>query len=96
MENELAMPAKRKKLASGAKVRLKTGATIPEVPLVDANQWTGIVIEAKGRGDALQYIVEWDEETEQRMPADFINACEKTGLFYKMACLPHQDVEACE
>jgi len=94
MENEIAMPAKKTKLASGTKIRLKPGSVIPEVPPVDADQWTGTVVEAKGRGDSLQYIVEWDDETEARMPQEFIQECEKTGLFYKMACLPHQDVES--
>lgn len=90
------MPAKRKKLATGTKVRLKSGSTIPEVPPVDAEGWTGTVVEAKGRGEKLQYIVEWDEETEQKMPEDFIQACEESSLFYKMACLPHDDIEAVE
>lgn len=88
------MPAKRTKLASGARVRIKPGTKIPEVPDVCADDWTGVVVEAKGRAANLQYIIEWDEETEARMPQEFIQECEQAGLFYKMACLPHTEVEA--
>ncbi len=87
------MPAKRTKLANGAKIRIKPGVVIPEVPAVNADAWTGTVVEVKGRADKLQYIVEWDEETESKMPQEFIQECEAAGLFYKMACLPHSDVE---
>lgn len=90
------MPAKRTKLASGSKVRIKPGVKIPEVPDVCADDWTGMVVEVKGRSDSMQYIIEWDEETESRMPQDFIKECEAAGLFYKMACLPHADVEVIE
>ena len=90
------MPAKKTKLTSGAKVRLKPDVTIPEVPEVNAERWSGTVVEAKGRGASLQYIIEWDEETEAAMPKDFVEACEQSGLFYKMACLPHTDVESIE
>lgn len=90
------MPAKKIKLASGAKVRLKPDVKIPEVPEVDAEQWTGTVVETKGRGASLQYIIEWDEQTEAAMPKEFLDACEQSGLFYKMACLPHTDIESVE
>ncbi len=90
------MPAKRTKLASGSKIRIKPGVIIPEVPKVCADHWTGTIVEVKGRSDSMQYIIEWDEETEARMPADFVKECEAAGLFYKMACLPHSDVEAAE
>lgn len=88
------MPAKRTKLASGAKVSIKPGVKIPEVPDVCADHWTGTIVEIKGRAAAMQYIIEWDDETEARIPPDFIKECEAAGLFYKMACLPHTDVEA--
>ncbi|MCA8984820.1 MAG: hypothetical protein R3C12_24870 [Planctomycetaceae bacterium] len=87
------MPAKRTKLANGAKVRIKSGVTIPEVPPVNADSWTGLIVEVKGRAENLQYIIEWDDETEAKMPQEFIRECEEAGLFYKMACLPHTAVE---
>jgi len=90
------MPAKKTKLASGTKVRLKPDVKIPEVPDVDARGWSGTVVETKGRGATLQYIIEWDAETEANMPKDFVEACEQSCLFYKMACLPHADIEAIE
>lgn len=90
------MPAKKKKLAAGTRFRLKPDVKIPEVPEVDAQGWSGTVVEAKGRGATLQYIVEWDEETEASMPKEFVDACEQACLFYKMACLPHTDIEAIE
>ncbi len=90
------MPAKKKKLATGTRIRLKPDVKIPEVPEVDAQGWSGTVVEAKGRGATLQYIVEWDEETEASMPKEFVEACEQACLFYKMACLPHTDIEAIE
>ena len=88
------MPAKKTKLAAGARIRLKPVVKIPEVPEVDAQGWSGRIVESKGRGASLQYIIEWDEETEANMPKEFVEACEQASLFYKMACLPHTDVEA--
>lgn len=90
------MAAQRKKLTAGTQIRLLPGCVVPEVPPVDAQDWTGVVLEAKGKGDSLQYIVEWDEETEGKMPQEFIQQCEEQGLFYKMACLPHSDIESVE
>ena len=90
------MPEKTTKLASGAKIRIKPGVKIPEVPEVCADEWTGTIVEVKGRAANLQYIIEWDDATEARMPPDFISECEQSGLFYKMACLPHTFVEAAD
>ena len=63
---------------------------------MNSANWSGTVVETKGRGASLQYIIEWDEETEAAMPKDFVDACEESGLFYKMACLPHTDIESIE
>ena len=90
------MPAKKTKLAAGTKIRLKPDVIIPEVPEVDSTDWTGTVVESKGRAATLQYIIEWDDETEASMPKEFVEACEQANLFYKMACLPADDIESAE
>ena len=51
--------------------------------------WTGMVVEVRGKKVAERtYILEWDEDTEQKMPEAYKSQCEEQGLFFKMACLP--------
>ncbi len=86
---------KSSKLKAGAPIRVKAGVTLPENPEVVIAGWTGTVSEASGSGSALKYIVEWDDATEQAMPAGYREDCESQGLYFKMACLNAADVEAC-
>jgi hypothetical protein len=83
-------------LASGTVVRVNDGVTLPEFPEISIAGWTGEVMETRGRGAALQYIILWDEQTVDAMPQDYRDHCEEHGLTHEMVCLSKGDVEAVE
>ncbi len=85
---------KSAKISAGAKICVKPGVSIPECPEVDASGWSGMVVEAKGKGADCKYIVEWDDQTVEKIPESYKEACEKSGLYFMMACFPACDVEA--
>ncbi|MCA9024179.1 MAG: hypothetical protein KDA86_03090 [Planctomycetaceae bacterium] len=84
---------KSSKLTTGAAVRIKQGTPLPEFPDVCIDDWTAIILETKGRGADLQYIIEWDDATVEKMPQSYQDQCEEQGLFFRMACLPADQVE---
>lgn len=69
------------------------GVHLPEFPDQPIEGWTGTVVEQRGRGAELQYIIEWDDATVTAMPQTYRDHCEQEGLYFKMACLPASDVE---
>jgi hypothetical protein len=83
-------------LSSGTAVRVNDGVSLPEFPEISISGWTGEVIETKGRGAAMQYIIQWDEQTISAIPQDYRDHCEEHGLTHEMVCLPKGDVEAVE
>jgi len=82
------------KFSSGTAVRIREGVTLPEFPEFSIAGWTGQVMETKGRGATLQYIIQWDADTVSAMPQAYRDHCEEQGLFHEMVCLPKDDVEA--
>lgn len=83
-------------LESGTAVRVKDGVSLPEFPEVSIAGWTGEIIESKGRGAKLQYIVQWDRATIDQMSQAYRDQCEERGLFFEMVCLPRDQVEPAE
>ena len=81
------------KLTGGSAVRVKEGVCLPEFPDISIAGWTGEVMETKGRGATLQYIIQWDAATVDAMPQSYRDHCEEQGLFYEMVCLPKDEVE---
>lgn len=91
------MPQKKsKKLPVGSQILVKKGVNIPEFPDVCAEDWKGMVVEAKGRGADLKYIIEWEDSTLEAMPKDYVEHCETAGLYHRMACLLASEVEGIE
>lgn len=87
------MPKKKTKLAVGTLIQVKSEVTVPEYPDVIAAGWQGTIVETKGRGSDLKYIIEWSEQTVTQMPSNYVEHCESTGLYYQMACFPAESVE---
>lgn len=83
-------------LTSGTAVRVKDGVALPEFPEISIAGWTGEVMETRGRGAAVQYIIQWDQQTVAAMPQTYLDHCEEHGLFHEMVCLPKGDVEEVE
>ena len=74
-------------LAIGARVRIKAGTTIPEVPDVACGGWTGTVVETTGKKPNNKYVIEWDDATLTAIPEPYVRTCEAQGLYYRMVCL---------
>jgi hypothetical protein len=83
-------------LAVGARVRVKAGTNIPEVPEVSCGGWTGSVVEASGKKPTTKYVIEWDDATLAAIPESYLRTCEAQGLFYRMACLEVSVLEPAE
>lgn len=90
--------AKKKSLGKfpvDSKVRVKPGVPSPEFPEITLEGWSGTVCEVSGKGDAIRYVIEWDQTTLSAMPAEYLQKCEQDGLFHAMACLGEDTLEAC-
>lgn len=74
-------------------MRAKPGVNAPEFPHVCIGGWTGTIIEVSGKKVQLTCVVEWDDQTVEKMPAPFLQECETKGLYHKMAFLNGADVE---
>lgn len=76
-------------IKAGSNIQVKDGIFVPEFPEICCAGWTGMVVEVRGKKVSERtYILEWDDETEQKMPDEYKTKCEEQGLFFKMACLP--------
>jgi len=84
---------KSPKPTPGQRVRVIDGATMPEFPELAIAGWTGQVLETTGTGAKLKVILEWDDETQTRVPENYRTHCEAQGLMHTMACLPSSDLE---
>jgi hypothetical protein len=86
-----------RKLAVGTRVRVKEGTAVPEFPEVVCGGWSGVVdnLIGKSKPDP-KYVIEWDENTLESMPADYVAKCEESNLFYRMACFGREDLDLIE
>ena len=90
------MAQRSTKLKPGTAIRVRAGQTMPEFADVSIAGWAGTVLEARGRGETLKYIVEWSQETLAQLPPSFLEVAESQQLATEMACLPATAIEACE
>jgi hypothetical protein len=82
------------KLSVGTRIRVKPGSSAPEFPDISIADWTGTITEIKKKKSGLQYMVEWDEATLTKMPDAYRQRCEEQRLYYLMACLNEDVIEA--
>ncbi|HEY0980580.1 hypothetical protein, partial [Schlesneria sp.] len=74
--------------------RVKGGVNSPEFPEISLAGWTGSVVETSGKPPSQSVIIEWDATTLETMPKEYVEKCESENLFYSMASLKADDVEA--
>lgn len=77
----------------GTRIRVKPGVTAPEFPDVPCQGWTGGIVDQIGKKSAPKFVVEWDASTLENMPASYVEQCEQSGLFYRMACFTGDQLE---
>lgn len=83
-------------LAVGTRIRVKPNIAAPDLPDFTIAGWTGTIVELSGKKTNRKYIIEWDAETVDQFPPEYVQQCEAKQLFHLMACLPKQDVEVVE
>lgn len=81
------------KLSVGARICVKTGVAAPDVPEVDVTGWTGTVTQIKKQQERKRCFVEWDTDTLDAMPAQYLQFCQDRMLYHLMACLDVEDLE---
>lgn len=74
-------------IAVGMRVRVQEGVTSPEFPDFSLAGWTGTVCEVTGKVSPTSCILEWDADTLQRIPTEYVARCEQGGLYHLMVCL---------
>lgn len=75
-------------IKAGSNIQVKEGVCVPEFPEICCEGWTGMVVEVRGKKVSERtYILEWDDETVNKMPSAYKSQCEEQGFFFKMACL---------
>lgn len=79
--------------AAGTRVRVRADVCSPEFPDVSLAGWTGTIVESSGKAPDVKVVLEWDQETMSRMPADYVKRCEAQQLYYAMACLAEAEIE---
>lgn len=73
-------------------VQVREGVPSPDFPEISFAGWTGTVREVSKKKTGTLYLVEWTDETLQRMPREYRELCEQHQLLYSMACLKEEDV----
>lgn len=84
------------KFAVGTKVKVKPGVASPEFADYSVSGWIGTVSELASKKPPVTYVIEWDEQTLGSMPPAYVQRCEQDGLYYRMICLPEDDLIAAE
>jgi len=84
---------KSAKPAPGQRVKVTEGVAMPEFPDLSIAGWTGSVLETSGTGGKMKVILEWDAETQEKLPESYRAHCESQGLVSTMACLPAAELE---
>lgn len=87
------MAKRAKKLSGGDEIVIRDGEKMPEFPEISIGGWTGTVLESRGRGDGLKYIVEWSEETQKIIPNEFRDAADLQQVATELACVPASAIE---
>jgi hypothetical protein len=87
------MAGKSEKLSVGSKIRVKEDIAVPEFEQVSASGWIGMIVESKGKGAEMKFIIEWDDATVDRFPDCYVKYCEEKGLYSRMACFKAVEVE---
>ena len=83
------------RLTVGTRVRVKPDVTVPEMPEVPCQGWSGRVDKLIGKSNQEpKYVVEWDDETIAGLPLGYRERCEENGLYFRMACLSGDQLES--
>jgi hypothetical protein len=78
----------------GAKVRVRSGVTVPDFEDIPLGGWTGTIKESEQFEDQIDYEIEWDRRTLDGMHPVYRKRCERDGLDLESMWLGEEDLEA--
>src|SRR4051812_49203891 len=77
----------------GAKVRVRSGVTVPDFEDIPLGGWTGTIEMVEQVDDQITYEIEWDRRTLDGMHPVYRKRCERDGLDLETMWLTEDDVE---
>jgi Calcium binding len=78
----------------GAKVRVRSGVTVPDFEDIPLGGWNGTIKESEQFEDQIDYEIEWDRRTLDGMHPVYRKRCERDGLDLESMWLGEEDLEA--
>src|SRR3954469_9025527 len=79
---------------AGAKVRVRSGVTVPDFEDIPLGGWTGRIESVERVDDRIDYEVRWDRRTLDAMHPVYRKRCERDGLELETMWLTEGDVES--
>jgi hypothetical protein len=81
------------RFATGAQVRVKPGTTDPDFPDIPLGGWAGTIQEVDARSAPPTYLIEWNQQTLDKMHPVYRRRCERDGLGLESMWLAEDDIE---
>ena len=81
------------RFATGAQVRVKPGATVPDFSDIPLGGWAGTIRDVDQRSALPTYLVEWNQHTLDNMHPIYRKRCERDGLELESMWLGEDDLE---
>src|SRR3954454_10333736 len=86
-------PTPSPRFEPGAKVRVKSGVTVPDFEDIPLGGWTGTIQAVEQVDDQITYEIEWDETTLAGMHPVYRKWCERDGLALESMWLGEEEIE---
>jgi hypothetical protein len=87
-------PARPPRFDLGAKVRVKYGVTVPDLPDIPLGGWTGTIKQVEPSEGETFYEIEWDRRTLKGVHPVYRKRCERDGIEPSILWLADADLEA--
>ena len=87
-------PTPSPRFEPGAKVRVKSGVTVPDFEDIPLGGWTGTITGVEQADDQITYEIEWDERTLAGMHPVYRKRCLRDDCDVETMWLGDEDLEA--
>jgi hypothetical protein len=77
----------------GAKVRVRYGVIVPDLPDIPLGGWTGIIKQVERSEGEIVYEIKWDRKTLKNVHPVYLRRCERDGFDSEIMWLAEEDLE---
>ena len=77
----------------GAKVRVRYGVIVPDLPDIPLGGWTGIIKQVERSEGETVYEIKWDRKTLKNVHPVYLRRCERDGFDAEIMWLAEEDLE---